>query len=268
MPPLLAAHNFLVSPIEIVYALEKLGTKVKWPPMMRSDPNTRKSDALCEFHQEHARKIENYIALRQEVVNILRQGQLKELLSDKQRTNFSRGREHQGPPKPPSPARTINIIIGDGDNTSINNVKFITTHKFKRSITPEQYDRLEESTIFDESDADDLTFPHNDALVITLRILDTDVKCIMVDNGSSACIIHPRVLTLMSLEDKIVSHCITLIDFNNAVERTSGEITLPILAGGVTLEMTFYIMDQATSYNAIVGQPWIHPMRAIPSSTK
>ncbi|XP_070035040.1 uncharacterized protein [Nicotiana tomentosiformis] len=30
MPPLLSAHNFCVSPTEIVYALEKLGPKVKW----------------------------------------------------------------------------------------------------------------------------------------------------------------------------------------------------------------------------------------------
>ncbi|XP_070040140.1 uncharacterized protein LOC142177342 [Nicotiana tabacum] len=31
MPPLLSTHNFYVSPSEIVYALEKLRPKVKWP---------------------------------------------------------------------------------------------------------------------------------------------------------------------------------------------------------------------------------------------
>ncbi|XP_070044991.1 uncharacterized protein [Nicotiana tomentosiformis] len=186
---------------------------------MRSDPNTIKSGALCEFHQERWHKIEDCIAFRQEVVNMLRQGHLKEMLSDNGRTNFARGSEHQGPPKPPSPTRTINMIIG-GD-ASINSVKFTATHKLKRSITHERYNRLEKRVIFDESDADGLTFPHNDALVITLCILDTVVKCIMVDDGSGAHIIHPRVLSQMRLEDKIVSRCITLTDFNNAVERTS-----------------------------------------------
>ncbi|XP_016442354.1 uncharacterized protein LOC107767778 [Nicotiana tabacum] len=191
---------------EIVYALEKLGTKLKWPPKMRSDPNSRKSDALCEFHQERGQKIEDCIALRQGVVNMLRQGYLKEVLSDKGKITF------------------------------------------------------------DESDADILTFPYNDALTITLRILDTDVKRIMVDDGSGACIIHPRVLTQIKHVDKLVSRCITLTGFNNAVERMAGEVTLPILAGDMTMETTFYIMDQATAYNAIVGRPWIHPKRAIPSS--
>ncbi|XP_019232944.1 PREDICTED: uncharacterized protein LOC109213582 [Nicotiana attenuata] len=165
---------------------------------MKSGPNTRKSNALCEFHQERGHKTEDCITLRQEVVNMLHQGHLRELMSERGRANFARGREHhQGPPKPPSPTRTIQMIIGGGDEASINNVKFTTTHKMKRSIT----------------------------------MKDTDVKRIMVDDGSSMCIIHPRVLTQMRLEDKIVPRCITLTGFNNAVERTSGEITLPVLAG-------------------------------------
>ncbi|XP_019236879.1 PREDICTED: uncharacterized protein LOC109217102 [Nicotiana attenuata] len=171
MPLLLSGHNFYVSPIEIVYALERLGTKVKWPPKMRSSRSTRKSDALCEFHRKCGHKIENCISLKQEVVNMLQQGHLKELLSDKGRNNFARGRECQGPPKPPSPAHTINMIIGGSDNASINGVKFTATHKLKRSITYKRYDGLKTSIIFDESDADCLTFPHNDALLITLRIL-------------------------------------------------------------------------------------------------
>ncbi|XP_075095212.1 uncharacterized protein LOC142173506 [Nicotiana tabacum] len=169
---------------EVVYALEKLGTKVKWPPKMRSDLSTRKSDSLCEFYEERKHKIEDCIALRQEVANMLHQGHLKELLGDKHRNTLARGRERQGPPKPPSPAHIIYMIIDGSDDASTNDIKFTTTHKLKRSITHERYDRLEESIIFDESDADSLTFPHNDAFVITLRILYTDVKRIMIDDES------------------------------------------------------------------------------------
>ncbi|XP_009613771.2 uncharacterized protein LOC107827680 [Nicotiana tabacum] len=177
--------------LEIVYALEKVEIKVKWPPKIRSDPSTRKSDAFCEFPYERGNKTEDCIALRQEVMNMLQKGHLKELLSDKGKTTFVRGRERQGPPKLPSSVCTINMIIGDNDDASINGIKLTVTHKLKISITHEQYDGLEESIIFDELDADGLTFPHNDALSITLRISDTDVKHIMVDDGSGACIIHP-----------------------------------------------------------------------------
>ncbi|XP_070026564.1 uncharacterized protein [Nicotiana sylvestris] len=158
------------------------------------------------------------------------------------------------------------MIISGSDDDSNNGMKFTTTHKLKRSITRKWYDRLEESIIFDESDDDGLTFPHNNALLITLHILDTDVKRIMVDDGSGVCIIYPRILTQMTFENKIVSRCIMLTGFNNAVEWKLGEITLSALDGSMTLVTAFHIMDQDTAYNAIVGRPWIHPIRAIPSS--
>ncbi|XP_070018197.1 uncharacterized protein [Nicotiana sylvestris] len=187
---------------------------------------------------------------------MLNQGYLKEPLSDRGRVNFARGRDQpQGPPKPPSPACTIQMIIGDGDDSVINHVKFTTIHKLKRTTAHERYDDLEDSIIFDKSDTNGLSFPHYDALVITLHITDIDVKRIMVDDGSGAYIIHPRVLVQMRLEDKIVPCFITLIDFNNAVERTSREIVLAVLAGGVTLVTTFHFMNQETTYNVIIGHP-------------
>ncbi|XP_016479995.2 uncharacterized protein LOC107801221 [Nicotiana tabacum] len=223
---------------------------------MKSDPRTRRSNVLCEFHQERGHKTEDCIGLQQEVVRMLNEGYLKELLSDKGRANFARGRDpSQGPPKPPSPAPTIKMIIGGGDDMVINHVKFTITHKLKLTVAHERYVDLEDSIIFDKLDADGLSFPYYDALVITLRIADTDVKRIMVDDGSSACIVHPRVLMQIRLEDKIVPHCITLTGFNNAVEQTFGEILLPVLVGGVTLETTFHVMNQETTYNAIIGRP-------------
>lgn len=52
MVPLLSAHNLCVSPTYVVYALEKLGPKVKWALKLRSNLNTRKSDSFYEFHQD------------------------------------------------------------------------------------------------------------------------------------------------------------------------------------------------------------------------
>nr|XP_016457610.1 PREDICTED: uncharacterized protein LOC107781424 [Nicotiana tabacum] len=158
------------------------------------------------------------------------------------------------------------MIVGGGDDSAINHVKFTTTHKLKRTITHKWFDDFEDSIAFDKFYTDGLSLPHYDALVITLRIADTVVKRIMVDDGSGACIIHPRVLMQMRPKDKIIPRCITLTGFNNAVERTSREISLPVLAGGVTLETIFHVMNQETAYNAIIGRPWIYAMRAVPSS--
>ncbi|XP_070057754.1 uncharacterized protein [Nicotiana tomentosiformis] len=160
--------------------MEKLGPKVKWLKKMRSDPNTRKLDALYEFHQERGHKTKDCIALRQEVVNAMEgipqkeTGEGSTLPEDVNNIND----------RPPSPTRTIHMIIEGGNDASINSVKFTTTYKLKRSITHERYDELEESIIFAKSDINGLVLTHYDALVITLQILYTDVRRIMVDDGS------------------------------------------------------------------------------------
>nr|XP_016444845.1 PREDICTED: uncharacterized protein LOC107770095 [Nicotiana tabacum] len=256
MRPLLSAHNICVSPSKIVYTLEKLGTKVQWPQKMKSYASTRRLNVQCEFYQERGHKTEDCIGLRQEVLRMLNQGHLKELLSNQGRVNFARGRDQpQGPPKPPSPARTIKNIIGGSDDKVINHVKFTTTHKLKRTVAHKWYDYLVDSIIFDKSDANGLSSPYYDALVITLHITDTNVNRIMVNDGNGACITYPRVLIQMRLEDKIVPHCITLTGFNSAVQRTSGKIVLLVLVGEVTLEMMFHVINHETTYNAIIGHP-------------
>nr|XP_009791685.1 PREDICTED: uncharacterized protein K02A2.6-like [Nicotiana sylvestris] len=69
-------------------------------------------------------------------------GYLKELLSDKGRDNFARGCDQpQGPLKQPSPAHTIQMIIGGDNDTVINHIKFTTTYELKRTVAHERYAR-------------------------------------------------------------------------------------------------------------------------------
>lgn len=102
---------------------------------MRFDPSTKKYDAFYEYYQECGHKIEDCIALRVEVANLLHQGHLKRLLNDKCMNTLARGRERPCPLKPSSSARTTNMIIGSSDYASINDFIFTATHKLKISIT-------------------------------------------------------------------------------------------------------------------------------------
>lgn len=70
----------------------------------------------------------------------------------------------------------------------------MTTKKFaKDSMTHERrnWKTLKgETIIFNDEDANRLTPPYNDTLLITLRILDNDIKNILIDPGSLANIIE------------------------------------------------------------------------------
>ena len=55
---------------------------------------------------------------------------------------------------------------------------------------------------FSDRDLARIYYPHNDALVVTLRVKDYDVKRILIDQGSSCEIMYYETFKQLKLEDK------------------------------------------------------------------
>ena len=47
---------------------------------------------------------------------------------------------------------------------------------------------------------------------------------------------------------------------------SEGTVKLPVYIGNIRKTVRFTIIDRPTIYNAIFGIPWIHSMKAIPST--
>ncbi|XP_059277809.1 uncharacterized protein LOC132031990 [Lycium ferocissimum] len=50
------------------------------------------------------------------------------------------------------------------------------------------------------------------------------------------------------------------------VKQQKGEIILPVNAAGTIRQTKFNIIDGVMRYNALLGRPWIHDMRVVPST--
>uniref|UniRef100_A0A1S4BRU1 Uncharacterized protein n=1 Tax=Nicotiana tabacum TaxID=4097 RepID=A0A1S4BRU1_TOBAC len=133
-------------------------------------------------------------------------------------------KNRQEPPKPPSRKRTVNVISGGED---IHGVTYTASNKVSKvTITHEKRVRqvLEnESISFDDADTEGVMTPHNEALVISLHVYDTNVKRVLIDPGSSVNIILLRVLREMQAEDKIIPKVHTLSGYDNSSMVTKGE---------------------------------------------
>ena len=71
--------------------------------------------------------------------------------------------------------------------------------------------------------------PHDDALVITLRIGGYDVKRVMVDQGSAAEIMYPDFYKGLSLRAKDPTpYSSPLVSFKGKVIIPKGQIRLPV----------------------------------------
>ncbi|XP_074342289.1 uncharacterized protein LOC141679786 [Apium graveolens] len=122
------------------------------------------------------------------------------------------------------------------------------------------------SLMFDESDKKSIREPQQDGLVISLPVGNFLIKRILVDNESAANIMMLSTLKQMGLEESdMIKKSRTLVGFSEETKCTLGEITLPTHAQGVKLLEKFCIIDVYLIYNIIMGRPWIHNLKDVPS---
>ena len=118
--------------------------------------------------------------------------------------------------------------------------------------------RLERPLVMGFSDEDKIGTiqPHDDALVITLRIGGYDVKRVMVDQGSAAKIMYPDLYKGLSLRfEDLIHYSSPLVSFEGKVIILKGQIRLPVQTGSETVEVDFIVVDAYSPYTAIVARP-------------
>ena len=82
---------------------------------------------------------------------------------------------------------------------------------------------------FSEEDKIGTTQPHDDALLITLRIGDYDVKRVIVDGGSGAEVMYPDLYKGLGLKpEDLTPYNSPLMSFDGKLVIPKGMIRLPI----------------------------------------
>ncbi|XP_009772477.2 uncharacterized protein [Nicotiana sylvestris] len=219
----------------------------------------------CEYHETHDHRAGDCRHLREEVATFLKNGHLREFLSDRAKNNYSRSRDNAEPSKVAegSPWLTINMIFGGNE---VNSVTFSSAKKTKISVT--HNNRLREvakdDITFTEEDDDKLLFPYNNTLVISVNVLDFKIKRVSVVPGRSANIIQWRVLLQSKLTGSIIPMTKLLAGFNLTSVPTRGEILPPTNTEGFIKTTQFEVVNGDMGYNVILERLWIHEMKVVP----
>lgn len=105
--------------------------------------------------------------------------------------------------------------------------------------------------------------PHDDTLVVTLRIGGYDVRRVMVDQGSAVDIMYPDLYKGLDLKpEDLTTFKSPLVSF----EGRMGLIRLPVHAGMDVVEVDFIVVDVFSPYTTIMGRPWLHTLKAVSST--
>ncbi|KAH6772287.1 hypothetical protein C2S51_010691 [Perilla frutescens var. frutescens] len=267
----LPEYNLCITPSEAVNALKELGSTVKRPPKMRSPDHERDRRKYCEFHKDHSHRTDDCIALRLEIIDLLKRGHLKDLLTDKGKQTFGKNDENlRDPLKPPPIEHVVNCITGGFEVSGVSQAsvkRHCRSLKYTPMIPKPDTEMELISLSFTNSEASELSHPYHDALVISVLISNYMIKRTLIDGGSSTNVIFLSTLKGMQVpEAHIVKKLMTLIGFSSEHKTTIGEITLPVYTEGVNLHTKFQIIDAPSTYNVILGRPWIHELKAVLST--
>ncbi|XP_031274464.1 uncharacterized protein LOC116132922 [Pistacia vera] len=211
--------------------MKGLGSIVKWPGKLNPEAR-RDTTKWYDFHSDHRHNTADCIALRLEVVALLKRGHLCDLLTDKGKNTISQksSKEPSPPPREPTPKGFCSLIFGGSKISGVIQ--------------------------FEDDEPVTLAAPHHDALVVSLQIANILVKRVFVDGGLSANILFLEAVKVMGLEEANINRRPTLlVRFSSEQKYSIGEIVLPIYASRVNKQTVFLVIDCPSPYNVILGQP-------------
>ena len=124
---------------------------------------------------------------------------------------------------------------------------------------------------FLEEDARRLHHPHDDALVVSLRVEDYNMHRVLVDNGSSADILYYPTFQQMRIDrERLIPTNALLVGFGRSRVFPMGAVILSIIVGDypqqIVKDVTFLVVDYLSAYNAILGRPMLNSWKAVTST--
>ncbi|XP_070005095.1 uncharacterized protein [Nicotiana sylvestris] len=174
--------------------------------------------------------------------------------------------------KSPAQVSLLSLLMNSTEHQKVL-IKTLNEAYVPIETTVEQLERMAERffTInqisFSKNDLPPERATHNKALHLTVKCEGYYVKRVMLDGGSGVDICPLSTLQRMDIEtERIRPNNVCVRAFDGIKRDTIGEIDLILTIGPVDFEVTFQVLDMDTSYNFLLGRPWIHAAGAVPST--
>ena len=103
--------------------------------------------------------------------------------------------------------------------------------------------------------------PHDDALVVKLRIGGYDVKRVLVDQGSAVEVMYPDLYKGLKLKpENLTTYDSPLVSFEGKTVTPKDLIRLPIQTSSDIVEVDFIVVDAYSPDTVIVARPWLYAL--------
>ncbi|XP_065620101.1 uncharacterized protein LOC136063523 [Quercus suber] len=208
---------------------------------MSGDSLRRNQSFHCQYHQEQGHTTEDCWTLWSHLEQLVKEGKLQHLMCH------------------PNGKGTINVIFAALGRTRSqpSRVMYVARFPAKDTSFGLKRPRIEIQLALSFSDEDEAGTiqPHDDALVVTLRIGGYDVKRVMVDHGNCSGIMYPNLYKGLHLKpEDLTAYDFLLVSFDEKVVNLKGQIRLPVQVDSEVVEVDFIVVDAYSPYMAIVAR--------------
>ncbi|XP_030942147.1 uncharacterized protein LOC115967231 [Quercus lobata] len=199
---------------------------------MAGDPSKRNQNLYCAYHQELSHTTDDCRNLKNHLDRLVREGKLRHLLHRPEGWQKQSNIEtRQGTLRPI--IGTINVILATPGKTGSSPFRVMSVGRFPTEPNERDSKRAKVSATpligFSEEDKQRTLQPHDDALVIMLRIGGYDVKMVLVDQGSAVEVMYPDLYKGLNLKPEDLSPCDSpLVSFEGKIVTPKGMIRLPV----------------------------------------
>jgi hypothetical protein len=253
-----------------------------WPPKMLGNPALKDGNLYCSYHREKGHMTENCHLLKVHLEKLASEGHLDQFINTDLSDRKESRREARQPYSSGTPSAGIIHVIHNPMCSAVS----LASYRFKMqkaahlrksfsipdSVHPAPVysvsrGDVEQVISFSDSDLRDVQLPHNDPLVVTLRIGNYDVQRVLIDQGSFAEVMYLDLYEKLGLSEvDLYGFTTPIFGFSGEPVIPLGKTVLPVLAGPVNLQTEFIVVKASSPYNAIMGRDWLHRMKAIPST--
>lgn len=134
---------------------------------------------------------------------------------------------------------------------------------------PGKNNQFEDNTpVFYENNRREIPTQHNRPLYITVKVQHVKLRRVLLGASSSLNIISLDVLDDIRVSrEKIQKQPFVVSSFNEIRTYRIGSMSLDLTIGPTRTAHRFHVIDSQTSYHLLLGRPWVHRYKAIPSPT-
>lgn len=234
------------------------------PPPVRTREERRNKKLWCEYHKECGHTTRDCRELKKALDKLADQGKLNKYLKkptqQAKRSKPEHNNEIDG---------YIGVIAGGfATGGTSNRARKIHLQNLKRPILQvEQQSATSPIKTFGRGDNRPIQTPHDNPLVIEMKVANSRVKRVLVNSGSLVDIITMECLSQLKYKaDDLKPIKQPLVGFGGQSVHPLGVIKLPVRLGangkGRSKVIRFLVIDTPLPHNIIIGRPLLNKLKA------